>query len=141
MVKNIRPTNSPIIISQTDGGKLESTHECDIDNSKLPQTARAANIVTCLAHMSLISIKLLIDEGCKVTYDTEHVKVFYRGNVVWKGTREPLTRLWVLPLTLKENITQTRHITDNHTANNAYQMTSKEELIRYLYQCLFCPSK
>ena len=28
-----------------------------------------------------------------------------------------------------------------HTANNAYQMTSKEELIRYLHQCLFCPPK
>ena len=33
------------------------------------------------------------------------------------------------------------HNTDNHTSNNAYQMTSKEELIRYLHQCLFCPPK
>ena len=85
--KNIRPTNNPISISQPDGGKLKSTHECEIDNPKLPQAARAAHIVPGLAHMSLISTKMLIYIGCKVTYDTEHVKVFYRGKVVWKGTR------------------------------------------------------
>ena len=97
--KKIRPTDNPISINQPDGGKLESTHECEIDNPKLPQAARAAHILQGLAHTSLISIKILIDAGCKVTYDTEHVKVFYRENVVWKGTRESLTGLWVLPLT------------------------------------------
>ena len=96
--KTIRQTNNPISISQPDGGKLESTHEFDIDNPKLPQSARAAHIVLGLAHTSLISIKMLIDAGCKVTYDTKHVKVFYRRNVVWKGKSESLTRLWVLTL-------------------------------------------
>ena len=124
--KNIRLTNNPISISQPDGGKFKSTHECEIDNPKLPKAARAAHIVPGLARTSLISIKMLIYAGFKVTYDTEHVKVFYRENVVWKGTRESLTGLWVLPLKQKQNITQMRHRTDNHTANNAYQMTSKE---------------
>ena len=41
---------------------------------KLSQAARAAHIVPGLAHTSLISINNLIDAGCKVTYDTEHVK-------------------------------------------------------------------
>ena len=80
--KNIRPTNDPISISQPDGGKLESTHKCDIDNQKLPQAARAAHIVPGLAHTSLVSIRILIDTGCKVTYDTKHIKVFYKVNVV-----------------------------------------------------------
>ena len=103
---------------------------------------RAAHIVPGLVHTSLISIKILIYAGCRVTYDTEHVKVFYRGNVVWKGTRESLTGLWVISLTQTQKISQTiTHKIDNHTANNAYQMMSKEELIRYLHQCLFCPPK
>ena len=85
---------------------------------------------------------MLIDAGCKVSYDTKHLNVFYRGNVVWKDTRKQLTGLWVLPLKQIGKIAQPRtHNTDNHTANNAYQMTSKEEIIRYLYQCLFCPPK
>ena len=140
--KNIRRKDNLIGISQSDGGKLESTHECEIENPKLPQAARAVHIVPGLAHISLISIKMLIDAGCKVTYNTDHVKVFYRGNVVCKRTRESLTVLWVLQLTPKQKIAQTIiHKTDNHTANNAYQMTSKEELVRYLHQCLFCPPK
>ena len=86
--------------------------------------------------------KMLIDAGCTVTYNTKHVKVFYKGKGVWTGTRECLTWLWVLPLKQVRKITQPRtHGTDNHTANNAYQMTSKEELIQYLHQCLFCPPK
>ena len=100
--KNERTTNNPISTSQPDGGKLESTHECETKNPKLSQAERAAHIVPGLAHTSLISIKMLIDAGCKVTYNTEHLKVFYRGNVVWKGTREYLTGLLVLPLTQKQ---------------------------------------
>ena len=86
----------------------------------LPQASRAAHIVPGLAHTSLISIKMLIYAGFKVTYGTEHVKVFYRGNMVWKGTRESLTVLWVLPLTQTQKISQTiTHKTDKHTDNNA----------------------
>ena len=121
---------------------MESTHEYDIDNPQLPQAASSEYIVPGLAHTSLVSIKILIGAVCNVTYDTKHVKVFYKGKVVWTGTRECLTGLWVLTLKQVGEITQPRtHITDNHTANNAYQMTSKEELIRYLHQCLFCPPK
>ena len=46
------------------------------------------------------------------------------------------------PTYTKTKIAQTiPHKIDNHTANNAYQITSKEEPIRYLHQCLFCPPK
>ena len=37
---NIKRTKNPISISQPDGGKLESTHECEIDNPKLLKAAR-----------------------------------------------------------------------------------------------------
>ena len=108
----------------------------------MPQAERAAHIVPGLVHMSLVLIKMLIDAGCKVTYDTKRVKLFYKGNVVWKGTRESLTGLWVLPLKQTGKIAQPRTLNiDKNTANNAYQMTQKEELIRYLHQCLFPPTK
>ena len=103
--KNIGPKNNPISISQPDGCKLESTHECDIDNPKLPQAARTAHIVPVLDHTYLVSIKILIDAGFNVTYDTKHVKVYYRGKVVWTGTRECLTGLWVLPIIQDGKIT------------------------------------
>ena len=61
--KNIGQTNNPISISQPDGGKLKSTHECDIENPQLPQAARTSHIVLGLDHTSLVSIKMLIDAG------------------------------------------------------------------------------
>ena len=51
---NIRKTKKPISVSQPDGGKLESTHKCEIDNPQLPQEARKSHIVPGLAHMSLV---------------------------------------------------------------------------------------
>ena len=88
---------NPISISQLDGGKLKSTHECEIDNLLLPKAARKAHIVLGLAHTSLVPIKILIDAGWCVTYG-ENVIVYYEEKVVWMGQREHLTGLWVLPL-------------------------------------------
>ena len=62
---------------------------CEIDNPKLPQEARKAHIVPGLAHTSLISIKMLIDAGCSVTYG-EKVLVYYKDKIVWTGPREEL---------------------------------------------------
>ena len=108
----------------------------------MPQAEGTAHIVPGLVHTSLVSIKMIIVSGCNVTYDTKQVKVYYRGKVVWTGTREFLTGLWVLTLRQDGKITQKRtQTTDNHTANNAYQMKFKEDLIRYLHQCLFSPPK
>ena len=65
---NIKRTKNPISISQPDGGKLESTHKCEIDNPLLPKAARKAHIVPGLVHTSLVLIIFLINAGCFVTY-------------------------------------------------------------------------
>ena len=64
---NIKRTKNPISISQPDGGKIESTHECEINNPQLIKAVRKAHIVSVLAYTSLVSIKMLIDAGCFVT--------------------------------------------------------------------------
>ena len=101
---------------------LKSTHECEIGNLLLPKAARKAHIVPGLAHTSLVSIKMLIDAGCFVTYG-ENVIVYYEEKVVWMGPREHLTRLWVLPLKHgQKTITKRRGELQKHTANNMYQI-------------------
>ena len=138
---NIRRTTNPISISQPDSGKLEFTHECEIDNPQIPQAARKAHIVPGLAHTSLVSIKMLIDAGCFVTY-SENVLVYYKGKIVWTGPREDLTGIWVLPLRHNMQLTkQTTVGTQPQAENNAYQMSSKEELIKYIHHCLLYPPK
>ena len=85
---NIQPTDNLISIIIPDGKRITSTHECEIDLPELPSEANKTHIVPGLAHTSLISIKMLRDAGCKVTYDEDAVKVYYKEKVVWKGQRK-----------------------------------------------------
>eukprot|EP00978_Attheya_sp_CCMP212_P008669 scaffold20390_cov59-Attheya_sp.AAC.1 len=75
-VTNISPTKKPIVINLPDGSQIKSTHTCKIDNPDLPQEARHAHIVPGLAHTSLVSIKMLCDAGCTVTYDKNACNVY-----------------------------------------------------------------
>ena len=84
-----------------------------------------------------------------MTYDDDECRVYFKGKIVWSGNREPSTKLWVLPLEpgkareVKNRLEKQDHQANlaMHQANNAYTMSCKESLIKYLHQCLFCPPK
>ena len=142
-VLDVQPAKKPLIINLPDGEVIKSTHTCRLNLPWLPEEATRAHIVPGLAHTSLVSIKVLCDAGCEVNYNGMNCLVYYKNKLVWKGSREPSTKLWVLPLAPN---TKPEHrpyqIPDNEEyAANAYQMTSKAALIKYLHQCLFCPPK
>ena len=79
---NIKPTQDPISIIIPDGKRIRLTHECELDLPNLPNDAKKAYIVLGLAHTSLISIQMLCDAGCNVTYNEDAMKVFYKNKVV-----------------------------------------------------------
>ena len=130
---------------------LTSTHTCTLDIPWLPNDAKEAHIVPGLAHAPLISIKILCDAGCKVTYNDDECRVYYNKKVVWLGKREPQTELWILPLT--ETTRQPQPTTSDgdyniisgkphkQYAHNAYAMTYKASLTQYLHQAAFSPPK
>jgi hypothetical protein len=141
-VSDIKKATTPLTIHLPDGTTIQSTNTYLLRRPDLPRAARVAHIVPGLSHSSLISIKVLCDAGCKITYDGDHCDVAYRNKTIWTGVREPSTGLWVLPL----NPDATRKLTTSTTpprqmANNVYQMTLKEALVRFLHQCLFLPPK
>ena len=64
--------------------------------------------------------------------------------MVWQGTHEPSTRLWILPLnpiTPPDNLHVHTNTAGTQYAGNAYHITPKEDLILYPHKCLFCPPK
>ena len=151
-VTNITPTDSPLVITLPDGQTLQSTHTCELSAPWLPVRARKAHIVPGLAHTSLVSIKMLCEAGCKVAYDEDEVRVYFKRQVVWRGKREPTTGLWVLPLNRAEpgrresrsmanSMLLSTIATGQETMMNAYKLTSKQALVKYLHQCLFSPPK
>jgi hypothetical protein len=145
-VSDIQPASKPLAINLPNGEKIMSTHTCRLNVPWLPEKAREAHIVPGLAHASLVSIKILCDAGCRVIYDDNACRVYYNEKIVWIGHREPSTGLWVLPLNPTQQATRLPHLRakgcdTTHATNNAYTMTSKESLIKYLHQCLFSPPK
>ena len=102
----------------------------------LPESATRAHIVPGLAHTSLISIAVLCNTGCKVIYDGDECNIHFKNRVVWRGNREPSTKLWVLPKDPSQAEKQLQEIDHQeanftmHQVNNAYIMSCKESLIQ-----------
>ena len=125
-VIDIKPATKPLIINLPDGETIQSTYTCKLNIPWLPEEATRAHIVPGLAHTSLVSIKVLCDDVCKVAYNGKHCLVYYRKKLVWKDRREATTKLWVLPL---DPDTPTQHWpyqteeSNEEYAANAYQMT------------------
>ena len=87
---------------------------------------------------------MLCDGGSKVSHNKEKLLILYKNRILWKRTQELSTRLWILPLnprTPPESIALHTSTSGTQYAGNAYHITSKGDLIRYLHQRLFCPSK
>ena len=75
-VTNIKIARHPLKINLPDGDCLTYTHTCTLDIPCLLREAKEAHIVPGLAHASLISVKILCDAGCKVTYNDDECRVF-----------------------------------------------------------------
>ena len=128
---NVRPTDNPIIVGTAGGQRLSNTHDCDIIvPTTLEATARRAHILPGLATESLIGISPLVDAGCTVLFDDEAVHVIKNNTTIWKGWRDPINRLWRLPLKPLQ-----------HEANNAYQSSTISELLAFLHAAAYSPVK
>ena len=88
LVINKQPAQKPIQIMMPDGSKLLSTHTCNLDIPWLPDTMTEAHIVPGLSHASLISTRKFCDAGCRVAFDEDECRVYYKNNLVLIGTRD-----------------------------------------------------
>ncbi|KAL7533212.1 hypothetical protein ACHAWF_004382, partial [Thalassiosira exigua] len=141
-VSNVKKAIKPLTIHLPNGDTIQSTHTCLLKRPDLPRAVRVAHIVPGLSHSSLVSVKVLCDAGCEVTYEGDKCNVTYKNKQIWAGVREPTAGLWVLPLTPNATLgSPTAETLPHETVNNVYQMTSKEALVRFFHQCLFSPPK
>ena len=53
----------------------------------MPHEMTEAHIVPGLAHSSLISTKKFCEAGCKVVFDEEECRVYYKDKLVLSGDR------------------------------------------------------
>ena len=91
-------TTEGINVSLPDGNKVQSTHRCTLNIPGLPKAARKGHIIPGLASHSLISVVILCDKGCEVTFNKASVRVTYNEEVIMTGRKCQRTGLWMVPL-------------------------------------------
>jgi hypothetical protein len=89
--------NNPIYVTLPNGNIICSTHTAQLPFPKLPLTALQAHVFPQLRNPALLSIGVLCDAGCTVTFDTTSVKIQYNNEIVLEGSRVP-PGLWTTDL-------------------------------------------
>ena len=51
-----------------------------------------------LAQASLISVRVLCNAGCRVIFDDQECRVYFKGKVVQVGYKDPATNLWTVSI-------------------------------------------
>ena len=96
-VVNKHPTSMPLKVALADGHHIMSTHMCDIAIDGLPQVL-TGHIIPDLSIASLFGIRVLTEAGCNVKFTKGECIIRYDGNIILRGTKDPATDLWTLPL-------------------------------------------
>ena len=147
----LQVADNPISINIPNGKSMTSTHTCNLYIPWLPNHMTEAHIVTGLAHALLISTRKFCEAGCKVIFDANECRVYYKGNLVLSGGKDKNTALWKLPINPTTNPTHNRqghHLealnicttrckqqSTLHTANaSLYTLPYKKNQLKYMHQ-------
>ena len=89
----------PLIDHPPNGDKVKSTHICTLDLPKLPPGAQIAHIVPGLVLHSLLSIGIMCNAGCTVTFTKINCAIAYFGHIIICVHKCTRTSLWMVPIT------------------------------------------
>ncbi len=146
-IKNIWPAMKQLIIILPDGSQVKSTHLCDITIPGLPIVLTGL-IVPRLSIASLIGIRVLCEAGCKVVFTKNFCNVIYNNEDILRGTKDPSTDLWTLPINAAEvMINKEDHVGKSHLNPEQPQITAfthsvltRAKAVKFAHQSL-CNSK
>ena len=82
-VTKLQVADNPISITISNGKSITYT-------PWLPNHMTEAHIVPGLAHASLISTRIVFEAGCKVIFDADKFRVYYKGNLVLSGGKNKI---------------------------------------------------
>lgn len=90
-VVNMKAAIHTVAIKPLNGTIIYSTYTCNLNMPQLLDGMTEARIVPGLAHSSLISSRKSTGAGCKLVFDESECRVFYKGELVLSGGKDPRT--------------------------------------------------
>ena len=121
---------------------IHSTHTALIHHKNLPIEAREVHVSPDLKNRALLSIGTPCDNGCIAVFDDTCVRIINKTTheILMKGGRDIRTGLYILELKPNNDMVEPA-VPGNLFANSIYEYKSKQNLIMYLHQACWSPSK
>ena len=137
--------NSQIHVEVANGEIIISSHVGELN---LPDNTVIKAFIFPKLSGSLLSVSQLIDSGFSALFDSEKVEFIKNKKAVFSGTRDPLSRLWMVDLAnlsrpIAPVLPAPPVIPASVTASAApaVRLQTKEEHVRYWHACFGFPSK
>jgi hypothetical protein len=121
---------------------MQATHTCTLKLPSLPPAAQTAHIFPKM-QAALLSIPKLCDAGCTAHFsDTQAVIKNHTDAVVLIGHRDPITKLWAVPLAPHNDAHHPTNTTTPSGAftNSAYKQKTLEDLLIFLHATAGSPT-
>ena len=129
---------------------MNTTKTVQLKLPQLPETAKTAHRLPGLTN-NLLSVAVLCDAGCTVTFSADDVIVNKERAKVLEGWRDPINRLWRVPLTptahtpaKSRNRNYYNILQDNNppqAANAMYDCATERQLVQFYHATCFSPTK
>jgi hypothetical protein len=133
-----------IIVIQSGGDKMRTTHTADLLLSKLPPNACMGHSLPGLTN-DLPSIEVLCNAGCKEFFNATGCEVTFDGKVILQGWHDPKHCLWHVCI-VDDGGTTNLKIDDNVTTpqttaimHSLYDCNNAQQLTHFYHACLFLP--
>ena len=131
------------MVTLPNGSNLFTAGTGTLNLRSLPKNATKAYILPGLRQNSLVSIGTLCDSGCTATFTHQSITVKdEQGREALKGHRDPVTRLWHIPISDEDITTKEGNVIDTklNKACLAIHKHPIQKLVKYLHATLFSPA-
>ena len=130
--KNKQLTVVPLTICMLNGEIITSTHTTLLSKTDLPIEARKAHLFPC-PNRVLLLIRTFCDHGCQSVLDDKTVIILNKGNgkIMMKGKRYPLSNLYMLNFTQRNDIMTEFQTPDKYFVGSVNECKSKVILVDY----------
>ena len=136
----LNSNNDILRVKLPDGRNISSTMCGELDWPDLPSEARKAYVLPILSRKSLLSVNQVTKVACIVIFQHEVCVIIFNSCIIMHATKCPTTGLWLVPLRAADYTRQAKpQIPTKHLIANIHHTTSQEELVKFIYQCLFSP--
>jgi hypothetical protein len=110
---------------------IQGTHTSDLPFPTILEEVQAGHIFSQIRD-SPLSIGVLCDHDCTAIFDKTKVTVRHHNQTVLIGHRDPITKLWTIPVSDQPSI--------HHVANNVYEQRTQPNLVQYTHAACGYPT-